>query len=596
LADLLPLPESLRPAVAFWKRVYLEVTTDAGLIHDSRQLGVVYEVVHLDPDQSDRARERMVQRRKKHWRGVLTRLASGAPTADPREEAALTLLEVALGRKPTARDLKIASRRLRFQLGQRDKFRDGLIRSGAWEDEMRAVFRARELPEELAYLPHVESSFNLHAYSKYGAAGIWQFIRSTGRRFLRVDYVVDERLDPMASTYAAAKLLKENYESLKTWPLAITAYNHGRSGMRRAARVVGTKDIGVIVQKYRSRRFGFASRNFYAQFLAARDVIRAYPSYFGPLDRWEPEPIDEVTLPFYVDVRVLQGHLEIAPEVIAHYNPALRPPVFRSGKRIPKGYRLRLPAGTVGSDPESWLAGIPGKLRARTQYRSRYYQVRRGDTLSVIARRHGTSVGAIASLNNLRSSHRIYAGEVLELPQSGKSRPSRSIVRKAEARTRPAPAAVSPAPSPPPPLPDDSPWRRVESSAVVVDAAETLAHFAEWLEISLTRLRSLNRMSRGKALRMGQRLQLDFSKVSEDVFLARRIEYHKGIEEDFFGSYQVSGTVEHTLRRGESLWELAHTVYEVPIWLLHRYNPDVELQEVAPGARLRIPVVVPADK
>ncbi len=589
LAVDFPVPESLRPAVAFWKRVYLEVTTDAGLLHDSRRLDLVYGVVHFAPEMSKRARDRKVRAEKKAWRSILNRLAGGGEPRDIREKTVLLRFEAALGREPRPRDLRVVGRRIRFQLGQRDKFRDGLIRSGAYENEMRAVFRDRELPEDLAYLPHVESSFNLKAYSKYGAAGIWQFIRSTGRRFMKVDYVIDERLDPMMATSAAARLLSENYESLGTWPLAITAYNHGRAGMRRAARVLGTQDIGVIVAKYRSRRFGFASRNFYAQFLAARAILRSYESYFGPVERWEPEPVDEVTLPFYADVDVLQEHLQLSPEVLRRYNPALRPPVFRARKRIPKGFTLRLPAGTVGADAEHWLAGIPSELRAKRQTRSAYYHVRRGDALSTIAQRHGTSVGAIVALNNLPSRHRIYVGQVLSLPGSG-SVPSRSLVRQAYARVRPAAHEITPVSSPPPPLPENSPWRRIDDGVIIVDADETIGHFAEWLAVPTERLRRKNRVRAGRHIRIGQTLELDFSKVSEETFLQRRIEFHKGIEEDFFGSFRVAGTVTHRLRRGESLWTLAHKTYGVPVWLIHRYNPDVDLSEFKPGIELRIPI------
>ena len=101
---------------------------------------------------------------------------------------------------------------------------------------MRAVFRDQGMPDDLALLPHVESSFNVRAYSKYGAAGVWQFMRGTGRRFMKVDYVVDESLDPITATRAAARLLRENYAILGTWPLALTAYNHGAAGMARAVR------------------------------------------------------------------------------------------------------------------------------------------------------------------------------------------------------------------------------------------------------------------------------------------------------------------------------------------------------------------------
>ncbi len=90
---------------------------------------------------------------------------------------------------------------------------------------------------------------------------------------------------------------------------------------------------------------------------------------------------------------------------------------------------------------------------------------------------------------------------------------------------------------------------------------------------------------------MGQRLRLDFSRVDRDTFLQRRLEFHKGIEEDFFGSYHVTGTLDHKLRRGDSLWELAHQTYHVPTWLIQRYNPDVDLRQLTPGIELTIPVV-----
>jgi membrane-bound lytic murein transglycosylase D len=134
-------------------------------------------------------------------------------------------------------------------------------------------------------------------------------------------------------------------------------------------------------------------------------------------------------------------------------------------------------------------------------------------------------------------------------------------------------------------------WRRVDGDFVVVDSAETLAHFADWLKVSTERLRKLNGLRRGRALHMGQRLKLDFSRASEAVFLQRRLEFHKGVEEDFFGSFRVAGTVDHTIRRGESLWALAHQIYRVPVWLIHRYNPDADLSDLHPGTRLHIPVV-----
>ena len=177
---------------------------------------------------------------------------------------------------------------MRFQLGQSDRFREGLVRSGLWQAHIEQTLADLGLPPELGVLPHVESSFNAAAYSKAGAAGMWQFMRSTGRRYMRIDSAVDDRMDPFRSTEAAAQLLSFNYRLLGTWPLALTAYNHGAEGMRRAKEQVGTDDIVMVVRNYHSPSFGFASRNYYVSFLAALTVDKNPEKYFGPIKR-EPE-------------------------------------------------------------------------------------------------------------------------------------------------------------------------------------------------------------------------------------------------------------------------------------------------------------------
>ena len=180
-------------------------------------------------------------------------------------------------------EFRAAAGRLRFQLGQSDRFRAGLIRSGTWKPYIHDVLAKRGLPLELAALPHVESSFDPTGYSKVGAAGMWQFMRSTGVRYMRIDHIVDERRDPFFSTDAAARLLADNYSVIQSWPLALTAYNHGLAGMRRAVQQQKTTDIATIVAKYQSRSFGFASRNFYTAFLAALEIDSNPERYFPNL-------------------------------------------------------------------------------------------------------------------------------------------------------------------------------------------------------------------------------------------------------------------------------------------------------------------------
>ena len=292
----MPRPAALEPDVQFWIRVYTQIDTNAGFLHDQYNLAVVYETLHFAPDASQSAREHEVDTHRERIAAALRRIAAAgeAPLAEEDQHIKDLWGSASLGRLHEAVD------DIRFQLGQADRFRAGLIRAGAWETHIAEALANKGLPAELAVLPHVESSFNPAAYSKVGAAGLWQFMRSTGRRYMRIDRSVDDRLDPFRSTEAAAQLLGYNYRVLGTWPLAITAYNHGTAGMLRAKETLGTADIVTIVRRYSSRTFGFASRNFYVSFLAALDIDRNPEKYFGPVQKQSEARFQELEVPAYV--------------------------------------------------------------------------------------------------------------------------------------------------------------------------------------------------------------------------------------------------------------------------------------------------------
>ena len=145
---------------------------------------------------------------------------------------------------------------------------------------------------------------------------------------MRIDHIVDERMDPYISAEAAMSLLEYNYRVLGTWPLALTAYNHGAGGIARAVREMGTSDIEVIVANYKGRRFGFASRNFYAQFLAVNDVEKNSKKYFGDV-QFETEPtFIEVEIDAYIDAEIFSKAAGLSLEQLRSDNPALRPIVW----------------------------------------------------------------------------------------------------------------------------------------------------------------------------------------------------------------------------------------------------------------------------
>ncbi|HEX7082154.1 MAG TPA: LysM peptidoglycan-binding domain-containing protein [Gammaproteobacteria bacterium] len=752
--ELFPRPPQLEPAIRFWTRVYTEIDTQSGFIHDSERLDVVYETV--GPIASPRARRRAVDRAEEHYRRILLELASGKREgldADARRVLAL------FPEGTSNAEFRRAAGRLRFQLGQADRFREGLIRSGAWRDYIADVLAANGVPRELAALPHVESSFDPTAYSKAGAAGMWQFTRSTGLRYMRIDHIVDERRDPFLSTDAAARLLRDNYEVLQSWPLAITAYNHGVAGMRRAVSRLGTSDIGVIIEKYSSRTFGFASRNFYAAFLAALDVDADPQKYFGPIRLDPPSNTIVTSVPDYMAAETLARALDLRVGRLRELNPALTELVWSGDKFVPKGFALRLPAD-LGADPGVLLASVPPTERYAAQQPDVRHLVRRGETLSQIAARYRVSLASLVQLNGLRSRNLIRAGQVLMLPVPAAGTPAtlaeargetavaggeyvvrrgdtieriarvlgvdmEQLLRENDIRNKnliyagqtlrvPGPvlasadgpadsagaadaaegaadaadtagaAVAEPAVITAALITDPGPLEaaqaaeaeaafvtaELEGSAglvaaepavaletaaaeggelelglasgeapldaaldgtldpaaaasgeadagenvlasqqaelaadpsdysvtdgtITVQALETLGHYADWLEIRTQRLRDLNGLPFRRPVVIGQTLKLDFSRVSPEEFEQRRIEYQRRRQEAFFSSYRIEDVEDHVIRRGESVWVLAQHRYHVPVWLLRQYNPDLDLDRLAPGTIVKFPRLRP---
>jgi membrane-bound lytic murein transglycosylase D len=166
------------------------------------------------------------------------------------------------------------------------------------------------------------------------------------------------------------------------------------------------------------------------------------------------------------------------------------------------------------------------------------------------------------------------------------------------AAARPSLPAPTPAPdasseSAAPPAPDPSNYAVGNGNRITVQADETLGHYAEWLEVRPSTLRKLNRMKAGAPVQIGRTTKLDFSHVTPEVFEQRRLEYHLALQEAFFEAFVVSGTEAHVLKKGETLWYLAQKKFEVPVWLLRQYNPDLDFAALRPGTRMVIPVVEP---
>ncbi|HUQ10771.1 MAG TPA: LysM peptidoglycan-binding domain-containing protein [Steroidobacteraceae bacterium] len=747
-APSIPRPEGIQQDVNFWIRVYTEVTTNEGFLHDERNLAVVYDTLRFTSGSSPRDRQRLVDERRDRHIAALRRIIAALPSAEAR--AALSDEDKRIlalwGANPSPIILKEAMERVRFQLGQADRFKEGLIRSSSYETHIAETFANQGLPPELAVLPHVESSFNAAAYSKVGAAGLWQFMRSTGRRYMRVDDAVDERLDPYRSTEAAAQLLAYNYRVLGSWPLALTAYNHGAAGMRRARDTVGTDDFVKINRTYNSRTFGFASRNFFPSFLAALTVDENPEKYFGQFDRRPEQKFREVTMPAYVRLATLERMLGVDREQLRLLNPGWRPTIFSGTRLVPKGYRLRLPADTTEKwTSEMLMAKLPASELYSGQVLARSHRVRKGESLASIAQRYGLSAARLAEMNGLSPSASLRAGRHLNLPEqlprllnasaapptapvvaastspenaTGASAPAEDFyvvrrgdslqaiaarVRMSEAEllrlnalkdpdrlyegqrlriagelgaemaareseseskvaaidaargeaqregaavevvreetTRPigtgeptrgrprSAAAVAMAAATTPEvatsvakaaevarepvsaaqaeelgpalgpatvaqgLADSIDYQVRDDGTIRVEATETLGHYADWLQLPTQRLRNVNKLKARQTVQLGQKLQLDYSKVSRESFEQVRRDYHAKLQGEFFSQHRIAGTEVYIVRRGDSLWTMTQKFSNLPIWLLRQYNPDTDLSDLRAGTQVVMPKV-----
>jgi membrane-bound lytic murein transglycosylase D len=440
--EVFSVPENLKDNVAFWKKIYTEISLKEAVIHDREYPMIIFKTVDIG-NRKGRTRSRYVRQQTSAVKLFLKNMAQKKPSGFNTEEQRIFELYV---RYADFARLKTAYQRVRLQQGQKERFIEGLERSGAYMDFIRSVFKAHNIPQRITFLPHVESSFNINAYSRVGAAGMWQFMRATGRLFsLKIDYRVDERRDPVKATIAAARLLRKNYEELKSWPLAITAYNHGTVSIKRAVRQTGSRDLGVIIEKYKNRRFKFASKNFYGCFLAASEIAANAEKYFPPVNYHPPFKYNEIKLESYLRPRTLAKHLGVPEKQLKALNPALRSSVFSRQLPIPRGYVLRLPADITPGDARQRLAAVPASVKKSTPQMQHYYTVRRGDTLYGISRRFRISTEDLIIANEIHRENRIYIGQVLRIPENGAAVKSEKVVKKEVARVAPSPAKpVSP--------------------------------------------------------------------------------------------------------------------------------------------------------
>jgi len=674
---IFPTPDILRGNVAFWTKIYTEIPMSEGLLHDRDYPLVIFKRIRGENSSREVKEER---RRVCDALDALSSTPQSQWTDLQRRIVDLYMKEA------DSSVLAGASNRVRFQQGQRERFREGLVRSGMFLDTIRSILQASGVPLRLAYLPHVESSFNTEAYSKVGAAGLWQFMRGTAKLYgMRINYSIDERRDPVTATKAAAKYLSSSYEQLGTWPLAITSYNHGVYGMKRAVNQTGSRDLAVIIKNYNSRSFQFASSNFYGCFLAASYIADNHDEFFPDLVLAAPLRYHDFTIKHYIGADEFCRYLDIPRQDLIRLNPAIRPAVFSKHQRLPRGLAIHIPADRPIANIASAYDAIPDSLKESEPPRPQYYRVNRGDNLYGIANRLGVSINELAYENNITRLSRIRAGQVLRIPAKGAAVAELSGMKSGETSQKERKATASPSTDaaveiaraevqsvlppeeaaimetstvaqfePPnlsrnspeksaaktisaekihsesaPPLADslreiafasaitdaptsDSVKPKITASFdvalydldvvlspvgtsanIIVSVDETIGHYADWLGIPTWRIRKLNDMGRTSSIRINKKLLVPVDRPDAlEQFAAARLEYHMAIEEDFYTQYTVSDVVSHTLRRGETLWDICNNSDNpLPLWLFRKYNRHIDLNRLTAGAEVWVPQV-----
>jgi peptidoglycan lytic transglycosylase D len=425
--DPLPYPDSLREGVEFWKNVWGTWTMNQVVLHDMEHPSIVYEIFELPGPVGEtytEAQRDYVTGRREAIGARLTdieeKVAAGLPLEDDEKAVVLKITEVA-----GSDGLAGAGTRVRSQRGLRERFRRGLEVAGRYHDEFAAIFRTAGLPEDLAYLPHVESSFQVDALSSAGAVGVWQFTRSAARKFMLLTPALDERRDPIAAAHGAARYLQSAYVELESWPMAITSYNHGVGGMRAAKERFGT-DFERILREYDGRTFGFASKNFYKEFLAAREIAKDPAAYFPEgLTPWAPEELDRVVLERPTAASRVAHRYGVPLATLASLNPGWTKRALSDRASLPSGTRVWLPQGTLAPvKTQAPIAAVTVAAAApaattvapSAEGGDAVHVVRKGETLFRIATAYGISLTRLLEVNGLKRSATIHPGQEIRIP------------------------------------------------------------------------------------------------------------------------------------------------------------------------------------
>jgi len=347
------VPKQIEHKVNFWIDVFSKYDEDKIIIHDSKHL-LVYEVLDIsDINKIDyftnvikkEIIDSRVLRTRKKYQEALLRVANKEYLS---EDVFINNILIKLSKYEEENIYFNAARisRIRAQRGLKSEFKKAIYYASRYIPMIEEIFKDYNLPSELARIPYIESLFNNKAVSHLNAVGMWQFLETTANPYIKINSIYDERKDPKISTILAAKYLKKSYSQLKSWPLVVTSYNHGIYGMKRAVKATGSYDIVDIINKYTHNSFGFASRNFYPEFLAAVYVDKYKAILFNNLEFSRPQNTELLVILKSYNILELEKLIGVNKNLIRYYNPAIADSFFNDYKiKLPKGAKIRVPFG-----------------------------------------------------------------------------------------------------------------------------------------------------------------------------------------------------------------------------------------------------------
>ncbi|HMO17631.1 MAG TPA: transglycosylase SLT domain-containing protein [Oligoflexia bacterium] len=527
------VPRGLEGRVEFWRLIFTKYGKHHRVFHNRAHPEIIYSVIDFSEFEQVlsgkvllKAKEAEIEKEKEKIKDALLSLASGRKPRNEFEKRIDTLYSRIKGNKAQNMRDGATDELIRYQTGIKERFRDGLVRSGRYLKAIEHIFVEEGLPPELGRLPLVESSFDYTAYSSVGAAGIWQFMPATAKRYMTLNNNLDERRDPIIATRAAAKYLRNSYQNTGEWPLAVTSYNHGLSGVMRAVKEVGSINLVDIIEKYKGKSFGFASGNFYAEFLAALEVERNSEKYFPGLVRESAVEFEEVKIPKSLRYAELKSYTGADDDRLQELNRSFKPVIIKGSVPIPSGTLIKVPAG-AGTKLSSKLPG--SKILARSSdFRSYLYQSDKNKNQAVYASldtRGDRVVEVVKVPKIIPELSTLKPGEIPSAPEDRKIvTPGMEIqlgeeigpARTITAKSAPLPSAknntsskISPS-KVPVKSPSNSKVVTVKKNAKTyrVKSGDTLLGISKKHNVSIKELKKLNGLKAPKDLKAGKEIKI----------------------------------------------------------------------------------------